>query len=482
MSNWTVFTTPTPSVTLPAQGDGTYQLQVVAIDAFGNRSEVVSGERNVDTGAVGSVLEGESVEPVGSVGVNRLGNGRLLATWSPPQTRGLLVAVRHSSRRDATWGTSNPFFAERMWVSSDGSAELPLLGGTFLFRHVAPNGEMSRVSRQWVVDDGNPLMEIGSTVLENFEFAGEKSNCMNDPLELGLSLTRLRWDDLPSPLASLANPIDTYGARTVDDRLWDDLPEDLSSLTAPIDTYGVDARQGIYTFSQEVAFANAKTVEIQREISSRCIYREKLWDQFQGLVDDIPSMESPAEAGYVLLEFRSRPSAADSWSEWQPLTRSEAYGQAFQFRAQIFSGDINQDVVISSLAAILYVQRANLLPAEEQTTISLTVAPGATATGTITLPMRCILLTIATNAALWLRIYNSQAALAQDSARVISSPPELAAGVIADPVFAAPGTMQLEPVLNALNRETPRSNNFPYRITNNSLLTNLQVVVTHYPI
>jgi hypothetical protein len=481
-TNWSVVTTSSPSITLPSQDDGTYEIEVTAIDPFGNRSSVTTAEQKVSANAVGRRIEGDNVEPLNPIVINRLGVDRLIATWLPAETPRLNVSIRHSPVKSAAWGSSNPLLGEKTWTSASASAELPLLQGTYLFRHLAPNGEPSqRIQRHWITDPGDPFQQVSAVAAESFPFGGAKENCMNDSLQSGLTLFRLRWDDL-SDLNTLLDPIDSYGNRVAASyKFWDDLPSDLSGLTQPIDDYGRDDRLGTYYFANRIELSDDQVVFLQRQIVSKCIYRATRWDDFVGLVDEIPSMESPPEAGYVQMEFRAN--ASNQWGEWQPLARAQTYGKIFEFRAQIFGGDINQDVVISSLKATAYtsaVPAGLLTHGEEQSTLSVVVVPGATATGSVVLPQRCILLSLASNSAAWLRLYSSTAAMAADASRPVTTPPTKASGVIADPVFVAAETMQLEPVLQALNRETPRTTSYPFRITNNGTGSSVQIIVTHY--
>ena len=107
-TNWSVVTTSSPSITLPSQDDGTYEIEVTAIDPFGNRSSVTTAEQKVSANAVGRRIEGDNVEPLNPIVINRLGVDRLIATWLPAETPRLNVSIRHSPVKSAAWGSSNP--------------------------------------------------------------------------------------------------------------------------------------------------------------------------------------------------------------------------------------------------------------------------------------------------------------------------------------------------------------------------------------
>lgn len=114
--------------------------------------------------------------------------------------------------------------------------------------------------------------------------------------------------------------------------------------------------------------------------------------------------------------------------------------------------------------------------------ITLSLNQNATATGTVLLPKGCIIISIEVSKAGWFRLYNSNAAMTADAARLQNVPPQTAAGVIVDPVFLTAETINFEPVALAINREAPATTTYPYRITNQGASGSYTITITHLPI
>lgn len=107
------------------------------------------------------------------------------------------------------------------------------------------------------------------------------------------------------------------------------------------------------------------------------------------------------------------------------------------------------------------------------------VANGATATGTITLPKGCVLLSVQLSRAGWLRLYSSAAASTADAARARTTAPAQGAGVVADPILAAAGTLELEPTITAANRESPATTSYPLRFTNDGTTGDVTITLSY---
>jgi hypothetical protein len=98
---------------------------------------------------------------------------------------------------------------------------------------------------------------------------------------------------------------------------------------------------------------------------------------------------------------------------------------------------------------------------------TLTVAPNATASSTITLHPMVLIHSITCSAPAWIRVYNSDAASTADSERPVTVDPTPGAGVVTE-ILAdqTPTTTRLTPLASAVNQESPRNSVFPVRVTN----------------
>lgn len=114
-----------------------------------------------------------------------------------------------------------------------------------------------------------------------------------------------------------------------------------------------------------------------------------------------------------------------------------------------------------------------------QFTTTINCAADATVTGTVTLPLSCVVISITVNKACWFRLYNSATAAAGDASRLRTDSPGLATGVIADPILPGAVMLNFEPAPIAMNRETTPGNSYPFRLTNDSTSGDIIVTLTY---
>ena len=115
-------------------------------------------------------------------------------------------------------------------------------------------------------------------------------------------------------------------------------------------------------------------------------------------------------------------------------------------------------------------------------TVTVSLDQNATITGTIPLLPEFVLVSIETNKAGWLRLYNNNAAMVTDAARLRQNEPKPHYGVIADPVFLEAETIDYEPAVLVFNRETTPTNVYPFRLTNDGASGAYILTITYMPI
>ena len=111
------------------------------------------------------------------------------------------------------------------------------------------------------------------------------------------------------------------------------------------------------------------------------------------------------------------------------------------------------------------------------TTASITA--GASATGTITLPKSCVLLSVQLSGACWFRLFNSEAARTDDALRIRTDDPLPGRGVVTEVIAETASTTVLAPTVNANNMEATPSTDYPYRITNDGASGTITITVTY---
>lgn len=109
----------------------------------------------------------------------------------------------------------------------------------------------------------------------------------------------------------------------------------------------------------------------------------------------------------------------------------------------------------------------------------VTVASTATATDTLTLAPGCVLCSIQTNKAAWVRVYNSAAASSADSSRDRETDPAAGSGVLAEVITTGAQTVNLTPVVTGVNMESPATAVYPIRVTNDAGTADVTVTLTY---
>jgi len=356
-SNWITVTSASPSIVIPSVAIGDYEIQVVAIDAFGNRSAPATARKTVDRSQSRATDNG-GIEPVTDAAVASVGPLLAVLTWTPPQADGLTLAIRHTpDDSGGTWGNADPITTDTPFAAG-GEALVPALSGCYLLRFTNGQGAFSDVTA--VAQFSAPF--IGDTVAIFDEsalgFPGEKINCIFDAARGGLGIGRVTWDSLPGMFDGLPLSIDSYGTEAKAGITFDRIAEDqnFDSLTENLDSYGVDTTTAYYVFSSGFDGGEVGTYELRRLIRSSVSSLRLTFDQRSGNVDEWLYWDdegaSDVVGSDVSVEFRQSAMALDSqtkWSKWAPLVSCAALARSFQFRCKIAIKDPNQNVIVSSL-------------------------------------------------------------------------------------------------------------------------------------
>lgn len=383
-SNWITVTSASPSIVIPSVAFGDYEIQVVAIDAFGNPSAPATTRKTIDRSQSGAT-DGGNIEPVTGAAVASVGPLLAVLTWTPPQAGGLTLAIRHTpDNSGGAWGNADPITTDTPFAAG-GEALVPALSGCYLLKFT--NGEGAFSDATAVAQFSAPF--IGDTVAIFDEsalgFPGEKINCIFDAARGGLGIGRVTWDNLPGMFDSLSLLIDSYGTEAKAGITFDRIAEDqnFDSLTENLDSYGVDTTTAYYAFSSGFDGGEVGTYELRRLIKSFVSSLRLTFDQRSGNIDDWLYWDddeaSDVAGSDASIEFRQSAMALGSqtkWSKWTPLVSCAALARSFQFRCKIAIKDPNQNAIVSSLGVQVSRPAAaigNFLPVVD-TPITLTYA------------------------------------------------------------------------------------------------------------
>lgn len=113
---------------------------------------------------------------------------------------------------------------------------------------------------------------------------------------------------------------------------------------------------------------------------------------------------------------------------------------------------------------------SSISPEVGSQSVSTTIAvnPQATVVADVTLSPMVMIHKITSSVSAWTRLYNSTSAATADANRSLTTDPASSAGVIAEVLTtSATEAITLNPVVSAINQESPRTSVFPVRVTNN---------------
>ncbi len=324
--NFIELDTSNPSVTLRNLKAGTLTVQIRAKNYLGKQSSTASATFElVGKTAVPGDVQNLSIEAISA------NSARL--RWD--QTVDLdvkvngLVHIKHSNLTDgtATWPNSVDLIPAVAGNSTE--AIVPLVAG--------------EIFAKFEDDLGNKSTNATSVI-------------MQFPDTLGRLAVETRREDLDSPPFQGTRTDCTYIEDL--DALVIDGDEDLDDAT-DFDEIDDFDNMGDVLASAEYQFVNALdlgarfSLDIQRRFVTRAFFPNALIDSRSANVDDWSDFDGDdADAVNAKLYFRSTnddPSGSPTYSAWQEFVSGTFEARAFQFKAELQSSDIAQNILIDQL-------------------------------------------------------------------------------------------------------------------------------------
>jgi hypothetical protein len=346
--NWQTITTTVSSVEIPTSGTGTYEIQVVAINGLGVRSNVTQFTQSVSALAtVPSNITGVTITPIDQA------TG--LLTWDAVSDISVLVGgkvlIRHEPvMSGATWETSSQLVPNV--AGNQAAAVVPLLEGTYLLKASTSGGVRSSVAATTVVDlpAPHPRLLVNSIQEDAAGYPGAFSSMYYSAERGGLSI------DNNIPIDTLA----TDG--------------DFDAL-APLDSIGGVKPIGEYQFATSVNMGAIYDVNLTRRLSVLPFNVSSLFDENLGELDtwgDFDGVDvSDANAVIYVRSTPDNPAGSPTWGEWRVCNNNILRGRGFQFKVVATSDQISQNVIVDDLGVVVELQQ------RAERSIQLTSGAGA---------------------------------------------------------------------------------------------------------
>ena len=324
--NFTTLNTNSPSITLRALRAGTLSVQVLARNYLGKQSTISTATFTlVGKTAVPADVQNLSIEPISA------NSARL--RWD--QTVDLdvkvngLVHIKHSNLTDgsATWPNSVDLIAAVAGNSTE--AIVPLVEGEILVKFEDELGNKSTNATSVLVDFPDALGELTiQTRREDQDtppFQGTKTDCFYS-------------DDLDALIID--------GDDNIDDEA------DVDAITS-FDFLGDVLSSAEYQFNSTLDLGAVFSLDLKRRFVTRAFFPNDTVDARTANVDtwnDFDGTEADAvNAKLYMRRTQTDPSGSPTYSDWKEFVAGTFRGRGFQFKAELESSDIAQNILIDQL-------------------------------------------------------------------------------------------------------------------------------------
>ncbi len=324
--NFTELNTSNPSLTLRTLRSGTLEVQIRAKNYLGKQSSTASATFElVGKTAVPGDVQNLSIEAI-SANSARL---RWDKTVDLDVKVNGLVHIKHSNLTDgtATWPNSVDLIPAVAGNSTE--AIVPLVAG--------------EIFAKFEDDLGNKSANATSVIMQL-------------PDTLGRLAIQTRREDLDSPPFQ-GTKTDCFYDEDLDALIIDG-DEDLDDQTdfdeiSSVDTLGDILSSAEYEFVNVLDLGARFSLDLQRRFVTRAFFPNDLIDSRTADVDDWSDFDgTEADAVNAKLYMRSTfddPSGSPTYTAWQEFISGTFDARAFQFKAELNSSDIAQNILIDEL-------------------------------------------------------------------------------------------------------------------------------------
>ena len=262
------------------------------------------------------------------------------------------VHIRHSNKTDgsATWANSVDLVEAKAGSATE--AIIPLVEGEVLVKFE---------------DDGGRQSTTEASVIIAF------------PDALGNLLVQSRREDADTPPFQGSKTTvfysEEFDALTLDGTGSIDSMTDFDAITS-FDILGDVSSSGTYQFNNTLDLGAAFSLDLKRFFVTRAYFPSSLVDSRAGDVDDWNDWDGTAaslvNAKLYLRSTSDDPAGTPTWSSWQEFVNGTFKGRGFQFKAELTSDDIAQNILIDELGYEATFQRR-----QEQSVGSIASGAGA---------------------------------------------------------------------------------------------------------
>ena len=333
--NWETLYVARPDVEILDTRAAKYTIQIYSINSLGRQSSSFTSLTFTAIGktAVPGDVQNLQFEATG----DKDGTLKWDETTDLDVKHGGKVYIRHSSKTDGTGTWSNSVDLIEAVAGSSTSAKIPLIEGEVLVKFADDGGRLSTNETSVIIDLPDAL---GKLALE----------------------TRREDQDAPPFQGSKTNTFysDEFDALTLDGSDEIDDVDDVDDMPV-FDTIGDIQASGSYTFANTLDLGNVFSLDLKRFFTTRGYFPSDLVDSRTGNVDSWTDFDGgvidSVNAKLNLRKTDDDPSGTPTWGNWQEFTNGTFKGRAFQFRADLTSSDVAENILVDELGYTAEFQR-----------------------------------------------------------------------------------------------------------------------------
>lgn len=349
--NWSQTNSTSPSLRLSNTRPGTLYVQITAINYLNKSSDIAAAQFSL----VGKTAPPGNVQNLSFEAINN-NSGRLRwdETVDLDVKVGGKVYIRHSSLTDGTgtWNNSVDLIPAKSGAQTE--AIIPLVEGEVLVKFEDDGGRQS-------AQETSIIIRLPDTI---------------SPLTVQ---TRREDQDTPPFQGSTVNVFysEEFDALTLDGSSTFDVVASVDTLPT-FDIIGSVCTSGTYTFANTLDLGAVYSLDLSRYFVTRGYFPSDLIDSRTNTMDDWGDFDggsiNQVNAKLMLRSTNDNPTGTPTWGSWQEFVNGTFKGRAFQFRADLISDAVDQNILVDECGYSATFQRRT-----EQSTTA--VASGAGSKG-----------------------------------------------------------------------------------------------------
>jgi len=332
--NWSQANTTSPSLQIKNTRQGRLYVQITAVNYLNKSSAIAVAEFNLlGKTAVPGNVQNLTFEAIN----NNSGRLRWDETVDLDVKVGGKIHIRHSSLTDgtATWSNSVDLIPAKSGSSTE--AIIPLVEGEVLVKYEDDGGRQSATETSVIIDLPDTIAPL--------------------PIQ-----TRREDQDTP-PFQGVRTDVfysDEFDALTLDGTAFIDDVVDVDLLPT-FDVLGDITSSGTYDFLNTLDLGNIFALDLRRYFVTRGYFPSDLIDSRTDTIDDFSDFDGgitdKVNAKLLLRMTNDNPAGTPTWSAYQEFVNGAFRARAFEFRADLTSSAVDQNILIDELGYDATLQR-----------------------------------------------------------------------------------------------------------------------------